>query len=388
MASISIRNVSKFFGKVNVLKNISLEIRDKEFVVMLGPSGCGKTTLLNIIAGLEPETGGDIYIDGENVNILSPGERDIGFVFQNYALYPNKSVYDNLAFGLKFKKVTAPEFDEYRKEAKQISKKILVDQRIKDISRILQINDYLDARPGQLSGGQKQRVAIGRAMVRKPKLYLFDEPLSNLDAILRVSMREEIKEIHRKIETTIIYVTHDQVEAMTLANRIVVLNHGVIQQVGTPEEIYNSPANVFVASFVGNPPMNLIPTEIFQEKGRVCISFNDELITFPALLQDKFQHLAGKKVIFGIRPEDIALNDCFSLDCKVNAEIREQEFLGNTVLIHARTGKVRLVVHSNENRILDRGTRVKLFLNMIKFHLYDVESGKIFLPEGVNDEKY
>lgn len=388
MASISIRNISKSFGHIDVLKGISLEIRDKEFVVLLGPSGCGKTTLLNIIAGLETITGGEILIDGYGVGNLSPGERDIGFVFQNYALYPNKTVYDNLAFGLKFKKATAPEFDEYRKETKQLSKKLLVERRVEAIARILQIDDYLDTMPGQLSGGQKQRVAIGRAMVRKPKVYLFDEPLSNLDAILRVSMREEIKEIHRKVETTILYVTHDQVEAMTLADRIVVLNSGVIQQVGTPEEIYNSPGNVFVASFVGNPPMNLIPTEIFQEKGRVCISFNDEVIPFPALLQDKFQYLAGKKVIFGIRPEDIALNDCFSLDCTVNAEISEQEFLGNTVLVHARTGKERLVVLSNENRILERGTRIKLFLNMTKFHLYDVETGKNILIEEVNDTVY
>ncbi|UCH92654.1 MAG: ABC transporter ATP-binding protein [Candidatus Aminicenantes bacterium] len=379
MASISIHNLSKSFGRVNVLRDVSLDIQDKEFIVLLGPSGCGKTTLLNIIAGLERQTSGKIYIAGVDMSNHSPGERDIGFVFQNYALYPNKTVYENLAFGLKFKKAGAPEFDEYRDESRSQSKKALADRRVKDIARILQIHKLLNSKPGQLSGGQKQRVAMGRAMVRKPKVYLFDEPLSNLDAILRVSMREEIKDIHNKVETTIVYVTHDQVEAMTLADRIVVLDKGIVQQVGTPLNIYDSPANVFVASFVGNPPMNLIPTKIFQKNRRLCFSLNETATPFPAVVEDDYRHLRDKEVIFGIRPEDISLRDCFSLDCQVKAEIGKQEFMGNSTLIHSKVGNSKLTLLAGDEDMTQPGKVVKLFLNMTKVHLYDAASGEHLL---------
>jgi multiple sugar transport system ATP-binding protein len=379
MASISIRNVCKSFGRVNVLRDVSLDIQDKEFIVLLGPSGCGKTTLLNIIAGLERQTSGKVFIAGLDMSNHCPGERDIGFVFQNYALYPNKTVYENLAFGLKFKKANAPEFDEYRDKSRTQSKKTLAHRRVKDIARILQIDTLLNSKPGQLSGGQKQRVAMGRAMVRKPKVYLFDEPLSNLDAILRVSMREEIKDIHNKVETTIVYVTHDQVEAMTLADRIVVLDKGIVQQVGTPMNIYDSPANVFVASFVGNPPMNLIPTKIFQKNGRLCFSLNEIATPFPAVVEDNYRHLRDKEVIFGIRPEDISLRDCFSLDCQVKAEIGEQEFMGNSTLIHSKVGNSKLTLLAGDEDITQPGEAVKLFLNMTKVHLYDAASGEHLL---------
>lgn len=371
MASISLKNVSKSFGKTEVLKDITLDVKDKEFMVLLGPSGCGKTTLLNVIAGLEPESSGEIIIDGKKVNDISPGERDVGFVFQNYALYPNKTVYGNLAFGLKFKKTSATEFDDYKKEDKSESKKALIDHRVQDIAKILQINKLLDAKPFQLSGGQRQRVAMGRAMVRKPKVYLFDEPLSNLDAILRVYMREEIKEIHRKVETTIVYVTHDQIEAMTLADRIVVINEGKILQAGTPNGIYDFPANTFVASFVGNPPMNLLETKIEEENGRICFNLSIQKIVFPAIFQDELRKYINCDIIFGIRPENIALNDLYTVSSKVKAKVASTDFLGNTALIHAELGKNKLIIATEKHQTFQRGENINIFLDMQKFHLFD-----------------
>lgn len=371
MASISLKKVSKSFGKTEVLKDITLDVKDKEFIVLLGPSGCGKTTLLNVIAGLEPESSGQIIIDGKKVNDISPGERDVGFVFQNYALYPNKTVYGNLAFGLKFKKTSAPEFDDYKKEDKSENKKALIDYRVQDIAKILQINKLLDAKPFQLSGGQRQRVAMGRAMVRKPKVYLFDEPLSNLDAILRVYMREEIKEIHRKVETTIVYVTHDQVEAMTLADRIVVINEGKILQVDKPNVIYDSPANTFVASFLGNPPMNLLEAKIKEKNGRIYLNLSGQKIVFPAIFQDELRKYINCDIIFGIRPENIALNDLYTVSSKVMTKVAATDFLGNIALIHVELGKNKLIIATDKHQTLQRGESISIFFDMQKFHLFD-----------------
>ncbi len=381
MAKISVKNIFKKFGKTSVLENINLDIQDKEFVVLLGPSGCGKTTLLNIIAGLEKETSGEILIDDILVNSLAPGKRDIGFVFQNYALYPNKSVYDNLAFSLKFRDINAIEFEKEHNNTPSLSKKMLVDNRVREIASILQIEDLLKSKPNQLSGGQRQRVAMGRAMVRKPRAFLFDEPLSNLDAILRVSMRQEIKELHRKLGATVVYVTHDQVEAMTLADRIVVINEGKILQVGKPKDIYDKPENVFVAKFVGSPSMNLIETELSEINGRMFLSFGPEKIPLPAIIQDKYRKLKGQNIFFGIRPENIALEDRFSVSCKILADVVDREFLGNNVLLHASIGSLRLAVSLDNGTVYNKGDKVPFFLNMSRFSIFDKDTGKLISTE-------
>src|SRR6266404_3027300 len=249
MAQVALRNIVKTFDKTPAVQGIDLDIADREFIVLVGPSGCGKSTTLRMIAGLEEATSGEIYIGDQLVNDVPPKDRDIAMVFQNYALYPHMTVFENMSFGLRLKKFPKPEIKE----------------RVQVAARILDITELLDRRPKQLSGGQRQRVAMGRAIVRNPKVFLFDEPLSNLDAKLRVQMRTEIKKIHQKVTTTTVYVTDDQVEAMTLADRIVILNHGRIEQIGTPEEVYDTPATVFVAGFIGAPPMNLLPAEVLPD---------------------------------------------------------------------------------------------------------------------------
>src|SRR4051812_2523622 len=267
MARIEFKSVTKrYAGDVLAVDDLHLEIRDKEFVVLLGPSGCGKSTTLNMIAGLEEVTEGELWFDGQIVNALPPHKRDVAMVFQSYALYPHKSVYDNIAFGLRMRKVAAGE----------------IDRRVRDAAAKLDITRLLDRRPSQLSGGQRQRVALGRAMVRQPAVFLMDEPLSNLDAALRISMRAEIKHLHSAMQTTFVYVTHDQAEALTLADRIVVMNEGVIQQIGTPDEIYEQPRNKFVASFLGNPPINYLAGTILSENGGLLFRFGAQQFAMPA----------------------------------------------------------------------------------------------------------
>ncbi|NYT77409.1 sn-glycerol-3-phosphate import ATP-binding protein UgpC [Alcaligenaceae bacterium] len=320
MATLSFRNVTKTYpGGVAVIHGINMEVADGEFIVIVGPSGCGKSTLMRMVAGLESVTGGEICIGDKVVNDLEPAERDIAMVFQNYALYPHMSVYENMAYGLKIRKLSKTE----------------IKDRVDNAAKILELSLLLDRRPGQLSGGQRQRVAMGRAIVRDPKVFLFDEPLSNLDAKLRVQMRLEIQRLHHRLGTTSLYVTHDQVEAMTLAQRMVVMNKGVPEQIGTPVEVFEKPASMFVASFIGAPPMNLIPVQVDAQ--RRVLDADGALLDFsPDMVPE---HLANRKVVLGIRPEHINLH---AKGITVNIEMIE--ILGSEQLIHGRRGDIPVVL--------------------------------------------
>src|SRR6201995_3477011 len=291
MAEVSLRNVVKRFDDVDVVRNISLDIPDNGFVVLVGPSGCGKSTTLRMIAGLEEITAGDIYIGGEVVNDLPTKDRDIAMVFQNYALYPHMSVFENMAFGLKLRKFPKDE----------------IKRRVENAARILDIGMLLDRKPKALSGGQRQRVAMGRAIVRDPQVFLFDEPLSNLDAKLRVQMRTEIKKVHQTVRTTTVYVTHDQVEAMTLADRVVVMNHGVIEQVGSPQELYHNPATRFVAGFIGSPAMNFLPVRVEDGAGGgLAVRVSDQIkLPIPPARNDRYGKYKGRDMVLGLRPEHL-----------------------------------------------------------------------------------
>src|SRR6187549_3026169 len=289
MGQVVLKGINKFYDSVHAVKDVNLQIRDKEFVVFVGPSGCGKTTTLRMIAGLEDITSGQISIDGSVVNDLAPMDRDIAMVFQNYALYPHMSVHDNMAFGLKMRKFEKPE----------------IERRVKQAADILGIQALLARKPRQLSGGQRQRVALGRAIVRNPRVFLFDEPLSNLDAALRVQMRVELKRLHERLETTAIYVTHDQVEAMTLGSRVVVMKDGWVQQVGEPLEIYSRPANKFVAGFIGSPAMNFVPVTVAESNGTVFLETNGLRIKVPADKAAPLKAYKGQSITLGIRPEDL-----------------------------------------------------------------------------------
>nr|MCU0602979.1 sn-glycerol-3-phosphate ABC transporter ATP-binding protein UgpC [Desulfobacterales bacterium] len=290
MASVTLKNVVKQFKSVTAVENLSIEIQDREFAVLVGPSGCGKTTALRMVAGLEPVTSGEIYIGDRLVNDVEPKDRDIAMVFQNYALYPHMNVRENLGFGLKMRKFPKEE----------------IDQRVQEAADILGIHELLDRKPKQLSGGQRQRVAVGRAIVRKPKVFLFDEPLSNLDAKLRVAMRAEISKLHRRLGATIIYVTHDQVEAMTMASRIFIMNQGSLQQSGEPLEVYKHPANRFVAGFIGSPAMNFIDATLVREQGAYFVAAEGFKARLPEVFSSKIAPYAGRPVVFGVRPEDMA----------------------------------------------------------------------------------
>src|SRR5690349_5050744 len=289
MAQVAMRSLNKMYDEVHAVKDVNLDIRDKEFVVLVGPSGCGKTTTLRMVAGLESITSGRVLINDKVVNELAPMDRDIAMVFQNYALYPHMSVYDNMAFGLKMRK-----FDKRE-----------IQKRVREAADILGIGEYLKRKPRQLSGGQRQRVALGRAIVRHPQVFLFDEPLSNLDAKLRVQMRVELKKLHLRLGTTAIYVTHDQVEAMTLGDRVVVMRDGWVQQVGDPLELYNRPANKFVAGFIGSPAMNFATVTMADGNGRITAKNAGLEIEIPGALAERLRAHLGRQLMLGIRPEDL-----------------------------------------------------------------------------------
>jgi multiple sugar transport system ATP-binding protein len=290
MAQVALRNIVKTFDKTPAVQGIDLDIADREFIVLVGPSGCGKSTTLRMIAGLEEATSGEIYIGDQLVNDVPPKDRDIAMVFQNYALYPHMTVYENMSFGLRLKKFPKPEIKE----------------RVEAAARILDITDLLARRPKQLSGGQRQRVAMGRAIVRNPKVFLFDEPLSNLDAKLRVQMRTEIKKVHQKVTTTTVYVTHDQVEAMTLADRVVVMNGGLIEQIGSPNDVYHHPKTRFVAGFIGSPAMNFVPCRLVEKNGGLAVQLSDRLsLPIPEPRIARYRPYTGQELIFGLRPEHI-----------------------------------------------------------------------------------
>jgi multiple sugar transport system ATP-binding protein len=290
MAQVALRKIVKTFDRTPAVQGIDLDIADREFIVLVGPSGCGKSTTLRMIAGLEEATSGEIYIGDQLVNDVPPKDRDIAMVFQNYALYPHMTVFENMSFGLRLKKFPKPEIRE----------------RVQGAARILDITELLDRRPKQLSGGQRQRVAMGRAIVRNPKVFLFDEPLSNLDAKLRVQMRTEIKKIHQKVTTTTVYVTHDQVEAMTLADRVVIMNGGRIDQIGTPHEVYHSPQTQFVAGFIGSPTMNFLPCRLVENGAGLTVRLSDRLsFPLPPSREARYRPRVGHELIFGLRPEHI-----------------------------------------------------------------------------------
>ena len=369
MASLSLKNVCKVYPNGFVaVKDFNLDVADKEFIIFVGPSGCGKSTTLRMIAGLEEISSGELWIGDKLVNDVEPKDRDIAMVFQNYALYPHMTVYDNMSFGLKLRKVPKPEIDKLVHEA----------------AKILGIEQLLDRKPKALSGGQRQRVAMGRAIVRNPKVFLMDEPLSNLDAKLRVQMRIEIQKIHQRLETTIIYVTHDQTEAMTLGTRIVVLKDGIIQQVDTPQNLYDKPCNVFVAGFMGSPQMNLINAKVVQSGEDVVLMFGGNTIKLP---EGKAQKLieAGyvdTTVIMGIRPED--LNDSEVIinanpDCVIEATIRVYELLGAEVFLYFDIDEVNCTARVNPRTTARPGDTIKLGIDMTKLHIFDKDTEQVIL---------
>ena len=353
MADVRLTGVTKRFGTTEVLKGIDLEIEDGEFVVFVGPSGCGKSTLLRTIAGLEEASGGEIAIGGKRVNDLSPSERGIAMVFQSYALYPHMSVYENMAFGLKLAKADKAE----------------IDRRVRAAADTLNITDYLDRKPKALSGGQRQRVAIGRAIVREPQVFLFDEPLSNLDAALRVRMRYEFASLHERLKTTMVYVTHDQVEAMTLADRIVVLNAGVVEQVGKPMELYERPRNLFVAEFIGSPKMNLLPAEIVtaSARGATVATAAGETITVDV---DAARAKPGDRVTLGVRPEHLAVK---GRGGALNAKVTFCETLGHATYAYLSAGETPLTVLLPGDVRPTAGEAMELHVPAGQAHLFDAQ---------------
>ena len=328
MSGVSLDSIVKAYGAVQVVHGIDLEVQEKEFVVLVGPSGCGKSTTLRMIAGLEEITDGELKIDGRLVNRVAPKDRDVAMVFQNYALYPHLNVSENIAFGLRI-----------RKEPKD-----RIAASVEEVAGILGLTEYLDRRPADLSGGQRQRVAMGRAIVRRPKVFLFDEPLSNLDAKLRTQMRAEIKRLHNRLGVTSVYVTHDQVEAMTLADRIVVMNDGRIEQIGTPMELFLNPANMFVAEFLGAPPMNMVQAEIVAGEGQPAAQFQGHRIALPKI--DSLQNAVGRHVTVGIRPEFAEIADD-SVAGRVGIDIDLVETLGSEALIHASLAGKPFVIRTD-----------------------------------------
>ncbi|WP_135450617.1 ABC transporter ATP-binding protein [Tabrizicola caldifontis] len=350
MSSVTIRGVTKRYGALPVLHGIDLEIRDREFVVLVGPSGCGKSTLLRMIAGLETISSGDILIGDRVVNDVPAKARDIAMVFQNYALYPHMSVYENMSFSLRLKRTA----------------KDVIDRKVREAADILNLSKFLDRSPRQLSGGQRQRVAMGRALVRDAQVFLFDEPLSNLDAKLRVVMRTEIKALHQRLQTTSVYVTHDQIEAMTMADRIVVMNAGRIEQIGTPLELYDTPANLFVADFIGSPSMNFLLGTL--EQGAVTLADGSRLPVAAAP-----QVAAGRKVVFGIRPEHLALSDD---DNGLAAEVEVVEPTGANIQVYAKVAGMPLCAVFNERHDFRPGQVIRLTWSPRQAHLFDEASGQ------------
>ena len=360
MSNVSIQKLNKYYDNgFHAVKDVDLEIRDKEFMVLVGPSGCGKTTTLRMVAGLEEISSGEIRIGEQMVNELPPMDRNIAMVFQNYALYPHKSVFDNMAFGLQMRKYAKDE----------------IEKRVREAAGILGIESLLERKPRQLSGGQRQRVAVGRAIVRHPEVFLFDEPLSNLDAKLRVQMRVELKRLHERLETTAIYVTHDQVEAMTLGDRVVVMKDGWVQQVGEPLELYGRPANRFVAGFIGSPAMNFVDVKIAQGETALWAEAQGLRIKVPQELQERVRPHTGKPAVLGVRPEALHLaNGADPAEYTFDTSVDVVEPLGNEILLNFRVGAAPMVAR------VDPGIRVKVHENLrlaldpARVHFFDART--------------
>ncbi|MDE0687864.1 MAG: sn-glycerol-3-phosphate ABC transporter ATP-binding protein UgpC [Candidatus Poribacteria bacterium] len=359
MAHLTLKDVTKIYdGDVLAVEQADFQIPDESFTVLVGPSGCGKSTLLRMIAGLEEITEGDIYIDDERINDIPPKDRDIAMVFQNYALYPHMTVYKNMAFGLKLRKYPKAE----------------IEARVKEAAEILSISHLLNRKPKHLSGGERQRVAVGRAIVRHPKVFLFDEPLSNLDAKLRVQMRMEISRLHDRLNATMVYVTHDQVEAMTMGDQIVVLNEGKIQQIADPGTLYHKPANQFVGGFIGTPPMNFIETGIVNNGGAPMLRFETFKVELNDRLQSALGKLAGDSVTLGIRPEDIHIGENGSNSVGTQVELVEP--LGNHALLYLRTEKNSFVAQSDLANVPQHNAQLTVGFDMEKAHLFHPETGE------------
>jgi len=374
VASVILENVQKVYpGNVSAVQSFSLDIQDKEFFVLLGPSGCGKTTLLRLIAGLEQATEGVIRIGDRIINDVPPKNRNVAMVFQNYAIYPHMTVYENMAFGLKQRRVPGKEIDE----------------RVRRAAQVLGLDGLLDRKPRALSGGQRQRVAVGRAIVRQPAAFLFDEPLSNLDARMRVEMRKELKLLHRRLQTTMVYVTHDQVEAMTLGDRVCVMRDGQIEQVGPPIEVYDRPRTRFVAGFIGTPPMNFISGTLVQAGKSPVFSAAHFSFRLPAQFTPVAEKWAGKAIELGIRPEDLAHDNGAEEQSYIPGEVQLIEALGNEQLIHARSGEYSLISRREAHVRITLGDPQKLVPNKDKIHLFDAKTGSsVFLaPKRVQESR-
>jgi multiple sugar transport system ATP-binding protein len=361
LADLAINQLSKTFGKTAALSNVSLTIKDGEFLILLGPTGAGKTTTLRCVAGLEKPSQGIIQMDGKPINALSPAERDVAFVFQSYALYPRKTVFQNMSFPLEARKVSPAE----------------IERRVNEIARKLAIDGLLNRRPAQLSGGQQQRVALGRAMVRQPRLFLMDEPLTNLDFTLRVEMRAELKRLQNELAATFFYVTNDQVEAMSMADRIAILNHGILQQIDTPENVYNNPANLFVAGFVGNPRMNFLDCRI--DKSARTIIGTDDLWHLPltgSQFEKAARHKNSHEAVFGIRPEDIELSHETGL---IHAEVYVVEPLGDRTIVDMRLGSEFIKVKVAPDFATTSGDSLGMRFDSERFHVFDKVSGEVII---------
>ena len=370
MASVRFKHVyKKFPGGVTAVSDFSLDIKDKEFIVLVGPSGCGKSTTLRMLAGLEEVTDGDLFIDNKRVNDVAPKDRDIAMVFQNYALYPHMSVFENMAFGLKLRKV--------RKEE--------IKKRVEEAARILEITYLLDRKPKALSGGQKQRVALGRAIVRDPKVFLLDEPLSNLDAKLRASMRSELTLLHQRLKTTFIYVTHDQVEAMTMATRIVVLKDGIIQQVDTPQNLYDYPVNIFVAGFMGTPQMNFFNGVLKKTGDDLFFNFENNSIKIPAdkAAAPELLEYINKEVVVGVRPELLHDEPVYLskfADSTINAHVEFTELMGAEIYLYLRLGEEITAISRVSSRSQAKsGDDIKIAIDTSRMHIFDKDTEKVII---------
>ena len=381
MANVILNHVCKIYdGKVEAVKDASLTINDKEFAVLVGPSGCGKTTTLRMIAGLEEITKGTVEIGGKVVNDVEPKDRDIAMVFQNYALYPHMTVYQNMSFGLRLRKFPKAE----------------IDRRVKGAAKILGIENLLDRKPKQLSGGQRQRVALGRAIVRDPKVFLFDEPLSNLDAKLRVQMRSELKKLHIRLNATMVYVTHDQVEAMTMADKIVVIKDGMIQQIDSPFNLYHYPNNTFVAGFIGSPSMNFLNSTVIGKDGDFWIKLkNGIMLKTPKIYEEELANYKDKEIVFGIRPEDI-YDKMFAVAAKsentVKVTVDILEPLGNQTILHAKVGEDLIVSSIDPKTEAEVGQSMNLVFDMSMMRAFDAETQQAIitkekLEHGLNESK-
>lgn len=356
MVRVKLENLTKVFGKVVAVNNLNLDVKDGEFVALLGPSGCGKTTTLLMIAGIYKPTRGYIYFDDQLVNDLEPKDRNIGMVFQSYALYPHMTVYDNIAFPLKLKK--AP--------------KDFIDKKVREVARMLRIENLLDRKPAQLSGGQQQRVALARALAKEPQLFLMDEPLSNLDAKLRIYMRAELKRMQKELGITTIYVTHDQVEAMTMADHIAVLNQGRLQQYGTPDELYNKPANMFVAGFIGAPPMNFLDVSLVERGGKMLLETSGVSVELPDHIAEVLKkENASSELILGVRPEDIVVGSG-----RYKGVVYVTEPLGRDVLIHIKINEEILRAYAPPETTFEIGQEVQFDFDMDRIHIFDKRTEK------------